>query len=141
MPTIYHDVRINTTKEKLINAVVDPEQLNSWWTKKCTGNPNIGSEYNLYFAPEYNWRAKVSRYEAGEIFELRMLKAMPDWEPTSFCFEVEESTNGCILHFSHTNWLSVSNEFKTASFCWAMLLNGLKNYLEKGIIVPFEDRN
>ena len=27
-----------------------------------------------------------------------------------------------------------------SSYCSAMLLNGLKNYIEKGVVVPFEDK-
>lgn len=47
------------------------------------------------------------------------------------------------VNFSHVNWAEANDHFKHSSFCWALLLNGLKNYLEdnyleNGIIIPFK---
>jgi len=70
-----------------------------------------------------------------------MTKSDIDWNPTSFGFDMEEQENGTYLNFCHVDWAEVNFEFKNSSFCWAMLLNGLKNYLEKGIIIPFQERN
>jgi len=54
---------------------------------------------------------------------------------------LEEVDKGTLLKFSHENWQELNHNFKHSSFCWAMLLNDLKNYLENGIIIPFEKRN
>ena len=41
MPTIYHDFWINTTIEKVFEAVSTPQGLNNWWTKRCSGKCEI----------------------------------------------------------------------------------------------------
>lgn len=69
-----------------------------------------------------------------------MTDSNEDWNPTTFGFNLEEQENGIYLRFSHKGWLENNDELKHSSFCWAMLLNGLKNYVEKGIVVPFEER-
>ena len=58
------------------------------------------------------------------------------------CFKLNEiNPNKTEIEFYHTNWKAITKEYKVASFCWAMLLNQLKDYLEKGIITPFSERN
>lgn len=70
-----------------------------------------------------------------------MTKSDKDWNPTTFGFDLESSDKGTMVNFSHINWPEQNHHFKHSSFCWAILLNGLKNYLEKGVIIPFEERN
>lgn len=70
-----------------------------------------------------------------------MRKPDLDWNPTTFGFDLKSTGNSTLVEFSHVNWQNNNHEFRNSSFCWALLLNGLKNYLEKGIVVPFEERN
>ena len=70
-----------------------------------------------------------------------MTKSDADWDGTTFGFEIKKAVNGCWLNFSHANWPAINDHFKHSSYSWAMLLNGLKKYLEKELIIPFEDRS
>jgi uncharacterized protein YndB with AHSA1/START domain len=137
---IHHDVFINSTKKKIFDAISLPEHLNNWWTLKCSGRPEKGAEYNFYFGSEFDWLGKVSKCETNQAFHIKMTKSDADWNPTSFGFDLEEATGGVQLKFWHIGWPSCNHHFRRSSYCWAILLNGLKNYIEKGIIVPFEDR-
>lgn len=137
---IYHDVYIKSTKKKIFAAVSEPNHLNNWWTLKCSGTPKKGAEYNFYFAPEYDWLGEVIKCEADHNFHIKMTKADPDWDPSSFGFDLEEVEDGVRLKFWHTGWSTCNHHFRRSSFCWAILLSGLKNYLEKGVVVPFEER-
>lgn len=142
MYTIYHNFVVNVSKEKFFEAVSTPTGLNNWWTLQCNGIPKLSEVYNLNFTDEYNWFAKISKFEDNESIEYSMLDAMEEWLPTQFGFKLNEiNANKTEIEFYHTNWKEVSKEYKVASFCWAMLLNQLKNYLENGIITPFKDRN
>jgi hypothetical protein len=69
-----------------------------------------------------------------------MTKSDPDWDTTSFGFDLQEEDDKVLVQFWHTGWPDCNAHFKTASYCWAILLKGLKDYLEKGDIVPFENR-
>lgn len=138
---ILHNLVIGSTKKEVFKAVSMPEHLNNWWTLKCSGKPELGSKYNLFFTSEYNWYGKVSRCVEDESFHISMTKSDLDWDETTFGFDLEETNNGTLVKFSHMNWPNCNDHFRTASFCWAMLLNGLKNYIEKGIILPFEERS
>ena len=139
--TIYHDLVIEASASTVFDAVSTPSKLINWWPLICTGEEKLNAEYNLNFTDTYNWFGKVVSYKPNTAFHFQMTESNEDWNPTSFGFDIEEiSTNKIQLHFCHTNWQTCNAEFKQSSFCWALLLNGLKSYAEKGIIIPFEER-
>ena len=135
---IYHDLVIESPAENVFNAISEPQELVHWWPQKCTVEDEI---YNFYFTDEYNWYGKIIESIPGKSFHIKMTKSDPDWDSTSFGFDLEEDNHKTIVHFSHTGWPACNQHFKIASYCWAILLKGLKDYVEKGIIIPFEERN
>ncbi len=138
---IYHSLVIKANQENVFNAVTHPEHLNNWWTLESSGEPKLNAEYNLNFTKKYNWYGVVSEVKNNEAFCITMTKSDADWDNTIFGFHLKTVENGTQLDFAHKGWQKNNNEFRQSSFCWAMLLNGLKNYLEKGIIIPFEQRS
>jgi len=142
MPTIYHDFTIRVSKEKVFETISLPDGLNNWWTLRCSGKPALHEAYNFYFGGEYNWFAEVSNCVPNDEIEFKMTQAMPEWMPTRFGFKLSEvKPNVTYVQFYHENWSEISQEFRIASYCWANLLRQMKQYLEEGIITPFEQRN
>jgi len=137
---IYHDLVINSSLSEVFQAVSEPNHLINWWPKRCTGNPEIGSDYNFYFALEYDWHGKVTEYLPNTAFYVKMTKSDSDWDPTTFGFDLEELEGGVQVKFWHIGWPECNAHYRTSSFCWAILLNGLKKYVEKGEVIPFEER-
>lgn len=138
---IFHDLIINSAASQVFDAVSHPNHLINWWPLKCTGTPEMGEIYNFYFAPEYDWYGEVIRIVPDKSFHIKMTKSDPDWDTTSFGFDIEEDRDKVKLCFSHIGWPEQNAHFRTTSYCWAMLLSGLKSYVEKGIILPFEERS
>jgi uncharacterized protein YndB with AHSA1/START domain len=142
MAEILHDICINSSPTLIFKAISTPEGFNNWWTNKCSGVAKINEEFNFYFSEEYNWFAKVSKYSSNEAIEFSMTIASECWEQTSFGFLLTEvSSTKTQVQFYHKNWNNTNKEFRTTSYCWAHILYFLKNYIENGIIVPFENRN
>lgn len=142
MNTIYHDFTINVSKEKVFEAIATAEGLNNWWTLKCTGKFELTEVINLNFTDEYNWYAKISKFEENTLIEFSMTEAMEEWLPTQFGFKLNAiNSEKTEIEFYHSNWTEVTKEYRVASYCWAILLSQLKQYLELGIITPFEKRN
>ena len=137
---IYHDFIINASINKVYAAISEPEHLINWWPLKCSGKPVVGEEYNFYFTPEYDWYAKVIKVAFSNQFYLKMTKADQDWNSTTFGFDLDEVDNKVQVKFHHIGWPERNDHFRRSSFCWAMLLKGLKDYIEKGKIIPFEER-
>lgn len=140
MYNIFHDFFIAAPADAVFNAVTAPEVLNKWWPLRSSGEPTPGTEYNFYFTPEYDWYGKVIKSEPGRSFQIKMTRADADWDPTSFGFELEEKEGGTQVKFWHKGWPECNHHFRRSSYCWAILLKGLKDYVEKGVVVPFEER-
>lgn len=138
---IYHDLVIQASPATVFSAISDPGQLIHWWPLRCSGTPQLGAVYNFYFGSEYNWYGKVQHSIPNKAFHIKMTEADTDWNPTSFGFDLEPQSQGTLVKFQHINWPEVNEHFRRSSFCWAMLLNGLKEYVESGRIIPFEQRN
>ncbi|WP_440120615.1 SRPBCC family protein [Tenacibaculum sp. Ill] len=140
--TVYHNFPIKELSNKVFKAITNPGDLVHWWPLKCSGVPELGAEYNFFFGEPYNWYGEVVKYKKNESFYIKMTKSDEDWNPTTFGFDLFEKDEGVTwVHFFHKGWVEQNNHFKHSSYCWALLLNGLKSYVEKGIIIPFEERN
>ncbi|WP_034057398.1 SRPBCC family protein [Lacinutrix jangbogonensis] len=135
------DLVIKTSKENVFNAFTQPEHLNNWWTLKSSGKPELGVEYNLNFTDIYNWFCEVSHVKSNESFYLKMTSSDKDWNPTTFGFELKDHEHGTLMEFTHKDWQENNHEFRNTSYCWALLLKGLKKYLETGVVVPFQERD
>ena len=138
--SIYHDLVIDASPERVFKAITDPDQLVNWWPYKCSGMARAGAEYNFYFGPEYDWYAKVIRVIPDKAFYIQMIKSDEDWNGTTFGFDLHLKQGKVQLQFWHKGWPQLNEHFRRSSFCWAMLLQGLKNYVENGLIIPFEKR-
>ena len=141
MNTIFHNFRINAPANKVFEAISDPKHLINWWPLKCSGKAALGETYNFNFTDQYDWYGQVTTCEPNQAFYIKMTKADQDWDPTTFGFDLESGSEGVDVSFWHKDWPDVNQHFKIASFCWAILLQGLKNYVERGEIVPFEKRS
>ena len=138
--SIYFNLLIQCGKKKVFNAVSEPEHLINWWPLKCSGIPKVDEVYNFNFTDDYDWYAEVKSVNNGEHIHYKMTKSDADWNSTSFGFDLEKKENGTYLQFFHKDWPECNTHFKHSSFCWAILLKGLKDYLEKGLVIPFEER-
>ncbi|MEQ9305500.1 MAG: SRPBCC domain-containing protein [Marinoscillum sp.] len=138
--TIYHNFVIEKTPAEVFDAVSSPDLLINWWPLSCSGSPEIGTVYNFFFGEPYDWYGKVVASTPGESFHIKMTKADPDWDPTTFGFDLTPRDKGTNVAFWHKDWPTDNDHYKHSSFCWALLLHGLKEYLEKGKVIPFEER-
>lgn len=140
MPDILHDLEIAASPARVFRAVSAPEELDRWWTKRASGPPVEGAEYELWFDPHHDWRARVTQCLPPRIFELELTRADPDWFGTRVGFLIEEREGGARLRFHHTGWPEANAHYRTSSFCWAMYLRLLRRYLERGDVVAYDKR-
>ena len=140
MPDVLLDLPIKTPIDRVFQAVSTAHGLDCWWTKRSSGTPAEGEEYELWFGPEYDWRAAVSRCVPDAEFELRMVRADADWLNTRVGFRLEPRDGGAWLRFHHTGWPSANEHYRISCNCWAMYLRILRRYLEYGEMVPYENR-
>ena len=140
MADIFHDFPINAPVALVYETVSTPQGLDAWWTKRSAGHPTIGAEYELWFGPKYDWRARVSKSKAPSEFELEITKADPDWTGTRVGFRLAGTAGSTQVQFYHTGWPTPNEHWRISCYCWAMYLRILRRYLEHGEQVPYEQR-
>ena len=138
---IHHDLPIEASIKEVFDAISLPEELTQWWPMKCSGKPEEGATYNFYFGEPYNWFGKVVKCEPNKSFLIQMTQTDKDWQDTIFGFELEDRGKHIWVSFKHEGWPESNQHFRHSSYCWAILLNGLKQYVENGIVIPFENRS
>lgn len=140
MADIYQDFPIKSPVNRVYDAVSTPPGLDLWWTKRSSGQAVEGAEFELWFGPDYDWRAKVTRAVPGMEFELQMVRADPDWLHTRVGFRLEDRGATTQVHFYHTGWPEPNEHWRISCHCWAMYLRILRRNLERGEVVPYEKR-
>ncbi len=140
MADIYHHFPINASRQKLFQAVCTPKGLDSWWTKRSSGKPVEGAEYELWFGPEYDWRAVVTRCVPDTEFEFEIIRAQEDWQKTRLGFLLDGGEGVTQVRFHHLGWPEANEHYRVSCYCWAMYLRLLKRYVEYGETVPYENR-
>jgi uncharacterized protein YndB with AHSA1/START domain len=137
---ILHQFPVRAPASRVFGEITTPAGLDRWWTARSAGMPLRGSSYQLWFGPEYDWRARVTQCLPDRAFELELTTATPDWIGTRVGFLLDGGPEETTVHFSHTGWGGASEHYWISSFCWAMYLRILKRSLEHGEMVPYDDR-
>ena len=140
MADITHHFPIKAPPWKVFQAVSTPAGLDAWWTKRSAGMPVEGAEYELWFGPEYDWRAVVSRCVPDAEFEFRITGAQEDWLETRVRFLLDDEDGVTQVRFQHAGWPEANEHYSVSCYCWAMYLRLLKRYVEQGEVTPYEDR-
>lgn len=140
MPSILHDFEVKTDPSAVYAAVSSPDGLDQWWTLRSSGEPRVGAEYELWFGPRADWRAKVTEAVPGKRFSLELTGADDDWVGTSVAFTLEPAAGGTMVRFSHSGWQDATEHFRISSFCWAMYLRVMRRFTESGEQVAYKDR-
>jgi len=140
MPDIVQELTVKAPRHKVFQAISTPTGLDAWWTLTCAGTPAEGEVYELGFGPGYDWRAVVNLCIPDAEFELEITDADKDWEDTLVRFALEEKDGVTTVHFHHTAWPESNQHYQISCYCWSMYLRLLKRYVERGEIVPYDDR-
>ena len=140
MPDILHNLTIQSSAENVYEVLTTPKGLAAWWTKSSSGHPELGTEYQLFFSDEYDWRAIVLENDENTKFVLEITVADEDWTGTKVKFFLTRKGDSTDLEFEHTGWKETNDHFRVSSYCWAKYLRLLKKFIEEEVIVPYDQR-
>lgn len=145
MPDIYHDFPLNMAVSRVLRAVSMPADLAQWWTTRSKGQARPGAEYELWFGPQDEWRAKVTRCAPNAEFEPQLTRADREWLGTKVGFHLEAKDGKTRARFYHVGWPNVgwpteTERYRVSCYCWAVYLRVLRRYFEHGESLPYERR-
>lgn len=147
MATIWHEVWINASVERVYLALSNAEGVSSWWDKQTavqTDDDGLVLESNP--GPEHGvLRLKVLDLNEGKGVEWECISSHPSsspasaWTGTHVIFGIGRrsvppwalnKTEMTILTFRHTGWDEKSEYFGFCNFKWGEVLQKLKQVCE-----------
>lgn len=132
MPTIFHQVVIAASKNKIYDAITQQSGLSQWWLADCTVKPELGF-MNLFRMENHGTnKMKVVDLQPGRRVEWECCNDDHPWTRTRIIFEITEKKNACVLSFKHSGWKEQTDSFGICSFHWARHLSMLAHLCETG---------
>jgi len=130
MPDIRLLLFINSTPEKIYNAITTQKGIASWWSEHNNAKPQTGTVYRISFGGDYYKEIKVAELVRSERVVWEILDATPEWLNTEVTFDISVGYESAELRFSHTGWKNQTDMFAQCSYHWAIYLGNLKTYLQ-----------
>jgi uncharacterized protein YndB with AHSA1/START domain len=134
---IIHGVEIETTAEKLFEALSTEKGIAAWWTTAKT-QAKVGGINEFAFGPGAV-TFRVERLEPGKAVAWSAEQVPPEWKGTQVLFELSNGSKGgsVALRFGHTGFKTMTPIVAFTSYAWAQFLRSLKLLLETGEGEPY----
>jgi uncharacterized protein YndB with AHSA1/START domain len=123
---IIHGLDIETTADKLFEALSTDKGVAAWWTKAKT-HPEVGSLNEFAFGPGAV-TFRVEKLEPGKAVAWSAEQVPPDWKGTKVLFELSngDKAGSVTLRFSHLGFKTLTPVVAFTSYAWAQFLRSLK---------------
>jgi uncharacterized protein YndB with AHSA1/START domain len=132
MPDIYHLVFIQSTPEKIYDAITTEKGIASWWSKTNNAISEAGSIYRIYFGPVYYKEIRITEFVLNKKVTWEILDAHPEWVNTKIVFDIHVAENNTELRFRNSGWKDYTDMFAQCNHHWGIFLLNLKAYVETG---------
>lgn len=134
MADIRHRVGIAAPVEQVYEAVATVDGLNKWWSSDLTGSADLGGTLRFFGD---GVAMDVVAQEPVRRVDWLCSRGPADWLNTKISFEVAPGEGEAVLLFAHSDWQQPTPFHYHCSTKWAVMLVGLKNWLEGGDPRPF----
>lgn len=136
MAEILHRIVIETSPEKLYNALTDQDGLSAWWTDAESEN-EVGGVAQFRFGADGNKvDMQIAEHVPNEKVAWKCVNG--PWVDTGeFSFEIKPDERGSVVRFAHRGWPEADDFYMHCNSKWGFFLGvSLKNYLESGKGLP-----
>jgi uncharacterized protein YndB with AHSA1/START domain len=130
MPNILHRVGIQSSAEKVYNAISSPNGLSNWWLVGTRGEKRVGGM--LHFSPRGGgFKMKITGLRPGKCVKWKCVEGPKEWVGTEICFDLKHKEKQTFVLFTHAKWKKESEFMHHCSTKWATFLLSLKYLLER----------
>jgi uncharacterized protein YndB with AHSA1/START domain len=117
MADIIREFTVKARPERVFQLFATPSWLEKWWTQTENGESRGGGTMRLYFGPQFDWQAIVTRNQPPFSFELQIMQAHPDWMGTLVgCDLAPEGDEATRVRFYHTGWPEQNEHWRISWF-------------------------
>jgi catechol 2,3-dioxygenase-like lactoylglutathione lyase family enzyme len=135
--TLYHQLSIQTSRERLYEAIATEGGIADWWDAPKALSADDGLVLEFRPGPEHGvLRMKVLERVPGTRVGWECISRHPAsspasaWTGTRITFEIGAAENGVMLDFRHTGWDESSKYLGFCNHQWGVALQKLKQRCE-----------
>ena len=136
MKEVRHTFHIDSTFDKVFNALSTIEGLSGWWTKNTTGSCMVGDTITFTFG-QFSMSKTVTKSKKNELVQWKCSGDNPDWKDTIIEFRFSENDNKVKIEFSHTGFSESYKGLPHINFTWGRFMVSLRDLCEKGEGDPY----
>lgn len=139
MKTILHTVDVNSSPEKVHEALATERGLANWWSRHVRADIRVGGLVEFKFIPVFNPVMQITALEKPRLVAWKCVGGHEPWTDNTFQFTLGTRDAGTILFFRHEYAVELSDEeYGRYNFNWGYYLNSLKKLCETASGTPFD---
>src|SRR5215813_12187809 len=126
MANIVLEVTIAAAPDKVFKALTEQQGLEAWWTTYIVTELKVGAPLQAFF-------------RGGQqvmYMEMRILDGVSGWGGIQFTWDLSPVQNSTKVLFGYRDFPASADDNLGLTYAWALNLNSLKDYLEKGMGHP-----
>lgn len=139
MKSIKHQLTIESTVEKVFEALTTIEGLSGWWTVDTIGSCELGDALYFTFGEYAIFEFQVALLDTNKLVSWKFVGGNPEWDKTYITFLLEDKGGKVDFNFVHEDFEDDYEGFSRINDTWEIYLNSLKDYCETGVGQPFQE--
>lgn len=139
MPDILHRVGINSSADKVFQALSEERGLSGWWTKNVKAAPVVGAVNQFRFGDRGFSHMKVVELVPGQRVKWECIDGAKEWIGTELSFDLREENGMTTVLFAQRGWREPVEFMHYCSTKWATYLLSLKLLCETGAGKSYPD--
>ena len=124
MPDIKHSVEIDASPEAVWPLISTPEGFTKWWAADVVTEP-LGKVGVGFFNRETVFHLRSEDEDVPHLARWSV-QADGEWDGTNLLFECSGDAGGCVLQFTHADWIDETDYFISCNTTWGELMYRLK---------------
>ena len=137
MPDIKHVVHIQSSVDKIYNALTSISGLSKWWTAETSGSTELNKTIKFQFGAEHFNEMKVIKLMPYELVVWECVDGADDWVGTTLSFHLLDKGDNIMVRFGHLGYPVADDFYANCNFSWGRYLQSLRELCEKGKGSPF----
>lgn len=131
MASIKHLFHINTSKEKVYEALTTIKGLSQWWTVQTSGSPEPGNIIEFRFGnsgPDM----KIKEIKLNESVTWECVGGPEGWIGHKFSFHLDTNDNKTRVRFEQSDWKETGDFYASCNFSWGRYMESLRQLCQTG---------
>lgn len=135
MPDIMHALKIQSSPDRVYQAIATSEGIRHWWTRDAVLDPKVGGDGEFgFYGRRFVAKVKINELEPAARVKWHVTNSA--WPGSTIEFNLSPEKEHTRLTFAHRGFLQADNSYASATTRWGFYLLSLKRYLEAGEGTP-----